>query len=158
MGDPFTIFWKKVFLPNDEGSCWDWIGSTTRGGYGRFWAAGKEYYAHRFSYAFHRNDPGDLLVCHRCDNRLCVNPDHLFAGTIADNNRDMFAKGRNRTGLVRGERVGTSKLVEADVRAIRSSILPGAGTAGAAAIARVFNVSKGAVQRIMRGHSWRHVR
>jgi hypothetical protein len=81
--------------------CWGWEGST-RMGYGMLSypvAPGKRSTvgAHRVSYYLHYGvDPGKLFVCHKCDNPICTRPDHLFLGTAADNNADMWAKGRGQ--------------------------------------------------------------
>lgn len=87
-------FWNKVYKTD---SCWLWIGSRLPTGYGTFRVGKKVKRAHRVSWELH-NGPiidGSLLVCHTCDNPMCVNPDHLFLGTNLDNMRDRNAKGRN---------------------------------------------------------------
>lgn len=82
-----------VFYSPD--GCWYWIGPVGIRGYGRFSFDGKNRIAHRVSYILHKGDPGKLLVCHSCDNTLCVNPGHLFLGTNKDNMVDMVKKGRS---------------------------------------------------------------
>lgn len=95
-------FWAKVdkngpVMRPELGPCWVWTGRKKKG-YGYLMVAWKDVRAHRFSYAVHLGPiPPGKLACHRCDNPPCVRPSHLFAGTISDNARDSFSKGRRHS-------------------------------------------------------------
>lgn len=109
-------FWKYV---QKQDRCWEWAGVGRVAGYGRLRVSGgNKVLAHRFSWELHRGTiPDGLFVCHHCDNRLCVRPEHLFLGTAQDNVDDMMAKGRGVES--RGEANGNSKLTRAQVEDIR---------------------------------------
>lgn len=78
-----------------EAGCWEWTWKKDKDGYGQFHARPYHQAAHRFSFhLFHKINPHGLCVCHSCDNPSCVNPDHLWLGTVTDNNRDAWKKGR----------------------------------------------------------------
>jgi hypothetical protein len=141
----------------DENGCWIWQKCRSRNGYGDFAAGGgKKARAHRVAYeAFVGPIPDGMDVCHRCDVRPCVNPEHLFAGTRSENIRDAYQKGRvPLTGKSHGETHHTAKLTEAKVREIRVRL----GSAETkASIARAFHVSAGLIAAIGRGDIWKHV-
>lgn len=87
------IFWTKVAKSDN---CWEWQGRIKHDGYGTVTVLGTAFFAHRLAYElFVGPIPPNLLICHHCDNRRCVRPDHLFVGTQQDNSRDMVKKGRH---------------------------------------------------------------
>lgn len=97
-------FFKKVDKVNSlheyaGDKCWEWVGAISKNGYGAFGVGYKMVGSHRVSYAIHFGEiPDGLIVCHRCDNKICVNPSHLFLGTQKDNIRDKLSKGRQPNG------------------------------------------------------------
>jgi hypothetical protein len=89
-------FFEKV---NITDSCWIWIGTPNRDGYGRMSVNKKQYLAHRLSYQIHKGEiSNDLCVCHTCDNPSCVNPEHLWIGTHQNNVTDKVNKNRHAKG------------------------------------------------------------
>jgi len=86
---------ESKYVKDEKTECWEWIAGKFDSGYGAFQDEGKLVGAHRASYALYTTHiPEDLCVLHRCDNRSCVNPSHLFLGTRKDNHDDMVSKGR----------------------------------------------------------------
>lgn len=141
-----------------EGECWVWRGAVGSHGYGQLWVNGGMRTAHRVSYEAHKGPIGEgLLVCHRCDNKLCWNPDHLFTGTHGDNAEDMARKGRSsfqRPDFVRmkGERAGGARLTAASVREIRKLLEKGIAQT---AIADLYGVRQPMISRINTGANWK---
>lgn len=132
--------------------CWVWLGAVTDRGYGSFNFDRRTRLAHRIAYRnFVGPIPDGLHVLHRCDNRRCVRPDHLFLGTNADNMADKIAKGRQ----LRGEAVKVSRLTNAVVLAIRAD--HAAGEMGCRRLAKKYNVPRGAVQKAVRRITWTHI-
>lgn len=143
------------------GPCWVWTGSDDGRGYGSIRAAGRGsplLKAHRVSWELHRGDvPSKLLVLHQCDHPPCVNPDHLFLGTLSDNTQDALSKGRlvqqfAPERLPHGERHVDAKLSLLKVDAIRC--LRSAGWTQTA-IAKLFDVSQAAVWYVLHGRTWK---
>ena len=145
-------FWARV---KKGRKCWEWQGRCENDGYARIKrkGGGKQVFVHRLSWELANGSiPIGLSVLHKCDNRKCVRPSHLFLGTNTDNMQDMLKKGR--ANKARGERHGNAKLVEGDVRRIRK--LYGAGTT-LREIAVEYGVTEMSVSRIVRRLRWAHV-
>lgn len=138
-------FWLKVKKsgPND---CWLWAGRPSRYGYGELRINGTTLKAHRISFALANGREAAFCVCHRCDNRMCVNPAHLFDGDRKANSGDMVAKGRQ----AKGDRLAR-KLTSGDVAAIRELVASGQSQT---ATAKRYGVGPDHVSRIIRGERW----
>ena len=147
------------FIPEPNSGCWLWLLSLTQSGYGHLQCGGFKGVAHRFSYQRFRGPiPEGMFVCHRCDCRSCVNPEHLFLGTVADNNRDCREKGRHAsrlptTNYAKGERQHLAKLTERDVKAIRQL----AGKKSQREIGRDYGVTGNTIRCIQNRTTWNHI-
>lgn len=145
-------FWSKVNKRGIE-ECWIWTGSLTNSGYGPIRWQCCPTLAHRMSWEIHYGPiPENMCVLHNCDNRVCVNPKHLFLGTHKDNTQDMIRK--NRHGLQRYPgKTHTAKLDWNRVYEIRHLYAEGKITMRQ--IAELFNVSYTTVNFIVNNRSWK---
>ncbi len=160
---PEERFWSKV---NKTAKCWEWTEALDRYGYGRFWCGNKTLKAHRYSYILTKGDPKELHVLHHCDNRKCVNPEHLFAGAIADNVADCVSKGRLAVGerhgskthpeaWPKGRRNGNAKLTEQVVVAIHEKYAKGGVTH--CDLAKEYGLNRRSIERVLTRRLWKHV-
>jgi len=142
-------FLAKVCREASSG-CWLWQGMVTPDGYGVAFIARKRQAAHRAAWMLFCNPiPVGMAVCHKCDVRACVNPEHLFLGTAAENVRDMAEKGR----CPRGERHGSARLTAVQVSRIKTMLAE--DRMYMSEIAREFGVSPTTIRAIKLGKTWK---
>ena len=170
-------FWAKVnksgpLLPHMDSPCWEWTAFKNDDGYGKFRVADKPLFAHRISWMIargpipHNGSSHGICVCHRCDNRACVNPLHLRLGTHTDNMRDMENKGRQARGdnsgsrlhpekRPRGESHARAKLTSCQVVEIRT--VYASGGIRQKQLAARFGVSETLIYNIISRKLWKHI-
>lgn len=158
-------FWSKVDVgPID--ACWEWLGVKNQHGYGKFYgrsfgltAGSRRKFAHRLAYAWaHGFFYKKKVVCHRCDNPACVNPNHLFLGTMLDNCRDRDRKGRKAS--MRGDKNPRTTLTEEDVLCIRREYRKGVNqnnTGNRTQLALRYGVSNATINQVIAGRTWAHL-
>lgn len=142
-------FWAKVRKTN---SCWIWTGASYSAGYGIIGTTGLNggrMVTHRLSWLIHYGEiPKGMMVLHKCDNPPCVNPEHLFLGTIQDNVDDMIKKGRHRF-------LGNAKISPEEVRVIRAEYADGKATM--AELAKRYHLGPTAVLNIIHRTRWKDI-
>lgn len=138
---------ESKYSINQKTGCWEWLLGKDKDGYGKICAGRKSLRAHRYLWELKNGPiPSGLLVCHKCDNPKCVNPDHMFLGTHKDNHDDRGRKNRQ----AKGEVSGSAKFTE--------NIIQGILTASSYKEAKErFGVSKTHYFRIKRKETWRHI-
>ena len=156
-GLPLTERIERLSIPEPMSGCWLWLGGTrtTRCGlrYGFVGVRGKTLRAHRVSFeAFKGPIPPKLIICHTCDNSLCVNPDHLYAGTYQDNSEDCRRRGRFKPNY--GEKNGNAKITNQQASYVKW-LLQQKRTPSS--IAKEIGASLRTVQSISWGEKWKSV-
>lgn len=160
---PEIRFWNKVKKQPGDG-CWEWQGCITKNGYGRFGVLARKLsvWTHRYALELAGIEiPPGMCACHKCDNRKCVRPDHLFVGTLADNVRDMRAKGRNRTCpnpekfSPRGSKHYAARFTESQVVEIRKRYAEGG--ISFRKLGTLYNSPPEAIAKIVWRKTWTHV-
>src|SRR6266404_1810545 len=157
-------FWRKAIKSTEPDGCWPWMASRYSQGYGQAHWNNKNVRANRLAWELtYGSIPEGLCVLHKCDNPPCVNPKHLFLGTVADNSTDMIFKGRQARGesnwsrlhpeANQGTKNGRAKLTEGQVRTIRL-IAPDFTYA---ALGRMFCVTYQQIGDIVMHRSWKHL-
>ena len=137
-------------IPVTETGCWLWLRGISSSGYGALKLGSGMRPAHRVSWLIHRGEiPPGMFVCHKCDTRSCVNPNHLFLGTPKDNMDDMLAKGRQ--DFPAGQRHAQAVLTDQEVYSIRSSGL------SSIEAAIKFGVAECTANQILHRRSWKHL-
>lgn len=143
----------QASIPEPMSGCWLWERACQSRGYGQITLNGKGVLAHRASFeAFYDVDlDREMVVCHRCDNPICVNPDHLFVGTQSDNMKDCAKKGRIKMPSQKGAAHSQAQISEEQALAIR------ADTRNYRIIAASFGISKTTVHEIKTRKTWGHL-
>ncbi|CAN5115598.1 hypothetical protein BH09PAT1_BH09PAT1_8390 [soil metagenome] len=144
-------FWSRVDKQKNKDSCWNWLAGKSSTGYGQVTYKGKKYKAHRLAWFFiHGEHPSDCLL-HSCDNRLCVNTEHLRNGTRLDNAKDRMS--RNRSPI--GELCPNALLSNVNVLKIKYLLKQSGMTHEE--IGNMFNVSRKYITRINNNKAWRSI-
>lgn len=145
-------FWRKFTKGN---GCWEWPGSLSKSGYGQISVGDKMWRSHRYAYTVSKGPiPDGMFVLHKCDNRKCCKPWHLYRGDQQQNMDDMKKRNRHKPHVPRGEIHSDSKLTEADVVEIRGRRENGELLRE---IAEDFPVDYTYISRICLRKTWSHI-
>ena len=153
-GVTFAERFEFYTMPEPNSGCLLWLGYVDKNGYGRFAGPSRSRLAHVASWELHnkREVPAGLCVLHKCDVPGCVEPKHLWLGSMQDNTDDMHKKGRwVRPSLKRGSSNWKAKLTEADIPSIRSD------PRNALEVAEQYGVNASTINKIRRRQGWTHV-
>ncbi len=144
-------FWAKVDR-RSENECWPWLGKPNNQGYGYFMYQRQTYIATRIMYFLHNaKDPNDLMVCHTCNNKMCVNPNHFYLGTSSENQQQAFDDGLSHR---KGELNNRARLWEQDVLEIRRLASLGVSPKE---LSRRYPIRIRAIRSIIARETWRHI-
>ncbi len=144
---------KKRYSIKETG-CWEWNNVTASHGYGNIHFEGKPFLAHRLMFLLYKGEiPKNMDICHSCDNKKCVNPDHLWLGTHYENMMDNIKKGRGNKQ--KGIECHKSKLKEEDVLEIRK--LYNKGGFSVIVLAKIFGVTHQNIYNIIIRKIWKHI-
>lgn len=150
MNETLTRFMRHVQKGN---GCWLWTASKMNSGYGQFGMNGTMRQAHRVSYELHHGQvPKGMLVLHSCDNKQCVNPSHLRAGTKSENLKEAYERNRRARPNFSGENNPRASITVADALHMRQLRLDGMSVT---AIAKQFGVKRSLASDVVNGRSWR---
>lgn len=151
-GEPILDRIEAQLARGEANACWPFTGRKDRDGYGRISKGRADYAVHRVMLETRLGRPLEPseLALHSCDSPPCCNPAHLFAGTIADNNRDKAAKGR----APRGEVNGAAKLTEEQAKEIIRLRADGYSALG---LAKRFGVTDRTIYYVAKGQKWAHL-
>ena len=149
-------FWQKINFPNDHiNECWEWTACIHKvKGYGRFGVDGRIVDSHVFSYIIHFGDRNGLYVLHKCNNRSCVNPNHLYLGTQLDNMKDR--RNANHYYSQVGSKNPNSKLNEDKVKEMLTKIWNNE-FATIKEVANYYGVSRECIYPILSGRKWTQI-
>jgi hypothetical protein len=146
-------FWRGVDK-NGPNGCWIWKGARISTGYGAIRSKKDTWMTHRVAWTITNGPiPKGKVACHKCDNPICCNPDHLFIGTAMDNVKDMTSKGRRND--LKGEDHSKAILTAQTVRLIR--FVYGNGGYTQKRLGEIFGVTKPTIQCIVENRTWRHI-